>query len=312
MVLSFLWNPSSLHAQQTASHFNLIPLGVKGGLDESNLSAYLVGAAGSADYVCLDAGTLLSGARVAGKNGLFKGQPSTFLRTHVKGYLLSHPHLDHVAGLILNSPDDTAKNIYGLPFTLDVLQQHYFTWKSWANFGDAGETPQLKKYHYVSLPIAKDTSIANTQMTVTAFPLSHASPGQSTAFLLKQEDAFLLYLGDTGPDSVERSNRLQQLWQAVAPLVKNRQLKAILIEVSYSNQQPDQQLFGHLTPKWLMKELGVLQNLAGDGSLVNLPLVITHSKAFAEQERKLQEEIKKANRFGLRLIFPQQGKRYRF
>jgi len=38
--------------------FSVIPLGVRGGLDESNLSAYLVAAKGSEDYISLDAGPL--------------------------------------------------------------------------------------------------------------------------------------------------------------------------------------------------------------------------------------------------------------
>ncbi len=38
--------------------FKVIPLGVKGGLDESNLSAYLVAASDSNQFICLDAGTI--------------------------------------------------------------------------------------------------------------------------------------------------------------------------------------------------------------------------------------------------------------
>jgi 3',5'-cyclic-nucleotide phosphodiesterase len=302
----------NVQAQSKKHNFSVIPLGVKGGLDESNLSAYLVSAAGTDQYVCLDAGTLFSGARIAANNGLFKGTPSSFLRSDVKGYLLSHPHLDHVAGLILNSPDDTVKNIYGLPFTLKVLQENYFTWQSWANFGDAGQLPQLKKYHYVSLPLEKDTLLANTSLSVSTFPLSHATPGESTAFLLKNGSAYLLYLGDTGPDSIEHSNRLRHLWQSVAPLVKKGQLKAILIEVSYRNSQPDQQLFGHLTPRWLMKEMEVLRSFTGPEVLNGLSLVITHSKLFGEQEAQLQKELKHENSLGFRLVFPNQGDMYRF
>ena len=312
LIFFVLFSPSTLPAQSKQHRFSVIPLGVKGGLDESNLSAYLVSAAGTDQYVCLDAGTLFSGARIAANNGLFKGTPSSFLRSNVKGYLLSHPHLDHVAGLILNSPDDTTKNIYGLPFTLKTLQENYFTWQSWANFGDAGQLPQLKKYHYVALPAEKDTLLANTPLSVSTFPLSHATPGESTAFLLKNGSAYLLYLGDTGPDSIEHSNRLKHLWHSVAPLVKSRQLKAILIEVSYRNSQPDQQLFGHLTPRWLMKEMEVLRSYTSPDLLNGVSLVITHSKLFGDQELQLEKEIKNENSLGFRLVFPKQGKKYRF
>ena len=281
-------------------------------MDESNLSAYLVGAAGSRGYVCVDAGTVHFGIEKAIKNGALRGSVSSVLKKEIKGYLISHPHLDHVSGLVLNSPDDSAKNIYGLPFVLNTLKEKYFTWQSWANFGDEGESPLLKKYHYASLEEAREVALENTPMSVTAFPLSHSTPGQSTAFLIKNATSYLLYLGDTGPDSLEHSTRLSNLWQIVAPLIKSRQLKAIFIEVSFLNEQPDTQLFGHLTPKWLMQEMSILKEKTGAGSLKNFPLVITHSKYFGGEERKLRAQLKKENKLQLKLIFPGQGKRMQF
>jgi len=50
--------------------FKVIPLGVKGGLDESNLSAYLIAPEGSDTYVCLDAGTIYNGVAKAFANKL--------------------------------------------------------------------------------------------------------------------------------------------------------------------------------------------------------------------------------------------------
>lgn len=301
-----------LKAQPDAARFSVIPLGVKGGLDESNLSAYLVSAAGRRDYICLDAGTLRAGAGVAVRKRSFAGSAPQLLRQGIKAYLISHPHLDHVAGLILNSPDDTVKNIYGRSFTLNALQQHYFTWQTWANFGDRGQAPLLKKYHYAPLSEGHETALPEAGLGVTAFPLSHAAPGESSAFLIRSENDYLLYLGDTGPDSVEHSTNLFRLWQTVAPLVKNRQLRAIFIEVSYFNEQPDTQLFGHLTPQWLMREMAILGQLAGPDALNGFPVVVTHSKYFGRENQRLQAQIKKANRLKLKLIFPDQGTAYSF
>jgi cAMP phosphodiesterase len=311
IVLLLLFYPYTLMAQNQKTSFSVIPLGTKGGLDESNLSAYLVGTAGSSDYVCMDAGTLYRGATKAIQKGVFTGTASSVVR-NIKAYLISHPHMDHVSGLIINSPEDAAKNIYALPFTLKTLQEKYFSWQSWANFGDAGEPPLLKKYHYVALPEGRDTLLQNTTMSVTAFPLSHSNPGESTAFLIRSDDHYLLYLGDTGPDAVEHSERLLHLWQKVAPLVKSRQLKAIMIEVSYPNEQPDQQLFGHLTPRWLMQEMSVLNGLTGEGALNGFPLVVTHSKSLGKDELMLRAQVEKENKFKFKLIFPEQGSLYRF
>ncbi len=156
-------------ASPAAPAFTVVPLGVRGGLDESNLSSYLVAAAGSNAYICLDAGTLYAGIRKAVENGVFPPPIATVLRSSIKDYFISHPHLDHVAGLIINSPDDSAKNIYGLESCLKVLQEKYFTWQSWANFGDEGEKPQLKKYHYVTMQPGEEITADRTPLRVRAF-----------------------------------------------------------------------------------------------------------------------------------------------
>lgn len=294
-------------SQQTPYSFKVIPLGVKGGLDEGNLSAYLLAAQGSDDYVCLDAGTVYDGLQKAVDKGLFKKPAVDVLKNNIKGYLISHPHLDHVAGLIMNSPADTVKNIYGTTATLSVLQKHYFSWESWANFGDAGEKPMLKKYHYVTLEPQTETTLSKTLLTVKAFKLSHSRPYESTAFLINSNDHYLLYLGDTGADTVEQSNSLHVLWQAVSPLIKAGKLKAIFIEVSFDNEQPEKLLFGHLTPKLLMSEMNELASLSGVENLQKVAIAITHIKPSERREALIKKELDTANKQRLKLVFPQQA-----
>jgi cAMP phosphodiesterase len=309
-TLSVLLCLSSLtaSAQKQKPAFTIVPLGIKGGLDESNLSAYLVAPKGSANYICLDAGTLNYGIEKAVKNDVFKVPAEKVLRQYIKGYFISHAHLDHISGLIINSPDDSTKNIYGLASTLETAKTHFFTWASWANFTDDGEKPQLKKYSYKPLDPGKEINIDNIEMTVKAFPLSHSNL-TSTAFLVKSGDAYLLYLGDVGSDAIEKSQNLRNLWQAVAPLVKSKQLKGIMIEVSYPNSQPEKSLFGHLTPKLLMDELKVLGSYTGVENLKGFNIIITHVKPPEEKIKKLKQELKAGNSLGLNLIFPKQGKK---
>lgn len=306
--LFFFLGSLQLFAQKPA--FEVIPLGVKGGVDEANLSAYLVAPTHSKDYVCLDAGTIHAGIEKAVENKLFKVSSSEVLRKYIKGYLISHAHLDHVSGLIINSPADSSKTIYATEKCMEMMKNHYFNGETWANFGDSGLGFPLKKYHFQTLNLGEETKITNTQMTVKAFPLSHVNPFESTAFLIKNEENYVLYLGDTGPDVVEKSNDLGQLWKVVAPLVKEKKLKGIFIEVSFPNEQPDSALFGHLTPKHLMNELQKLEELSGKGSLRNFKIVITHLKPPSQNMAKIKEQLQKENKLGVNLIYPEQGKRF--
>lgn len=310
LLLCLLLISANVFAQKEKTSFQVVPLGIKGGIDEKNLSAYLVAPTNTKDFICLDAGTVNAGIEKAIENKVFKVSTSEVLRKYIKGYLISHAHLDHVSGLIINSPADSSKTVYATEKCMEMMENHYFNDQTWANFGDKGVGFPLKKYHFQTLSLGEETPIANTKMTVKAFPLSHVNPFESTAFLIKNEESYVLYLGDTGPDSVEKSDKLKNLWTAVAPLVQNKQLKGIFIEVSFPNGQPDQFLFGHLTPNHLMKELHVLENLAGKGSLKDFNIIITHLKPPAKNITKLKEQIKIQNDLRLKIIYPQQGKKF--
>ncbi|MBO0357340.1 3',5'-cyclic-nucleotide phosphodiesterase [Hymenobacter sp. BT186] len=299
-------------AQSTAPSFTVVPLGVKGGLAENNLSAYLVAPAGSTRYVCLDAGTVYSGVEKAVANKVFAAPAGDVVRINIKAYLISHAHLDHVAGLLLNAPDDTPKSIYGLENCLTTIQNDYFNWQAWPNFGNGGNPPALGKYHLRTLVPQQEAAIENTPLWVQAFPLSHGKPYQSAAFLVRHQNSYLLYLGDTGADAVEQSHNLYAVWQAVQPLVKARQLKAIFIEASYPNEQPEKQLFGHLTPTWLMTEMQALSQLTGPAALRGLPVVVTHIKPTPGNEATIKKQLQEANKLQLKLVFPEQGQPLKF
>jgi len=61
IILSFV--TLFVYISSQAQHFDLIPLGIYGGEQEDNLSAYLVGAPKDTAFLCLDAGTINTGIR---------------------------------------------------------------------------------------------------------------------------------------------------------------------------------------------------------------------------------------------------------
>jgi cAMP phosphodiesterase len=290
-----------------AQSFKVVPLGVKGGLDESNLSSYMLAAFNSNAYICLDAGTVYHGLSQAVSKGVFLKSAENILKENIKGYLISHAHLDHVAGLLINAPADSEKFIYSSPFVINAFKSKYFSWVNWANFADEGEKPQLGTYHYMSLELNKEVALKNTEMFVTAFELSHGNPYKSLAFLIRYKDYYVLYLGDTGADIIEKSKDLEHLWKTIAPLVKAKKLKAIFIETSFPNSQADNKLFGHLTPKWFYAEMINLSKFTGINILRHFPVVITHRKPHQNNEQIIKTELLEGNFLKLKLIFPKQG-----
>jgi len=305
--------------------FDVVSIGARGGIEDGNLSAYMIAPHGDPRAVMCDVGALVNGLRVADDKGAFDSvtvpADSAYTRVghvltqQIKGYLISHAHMDHLAGMIAASPDDSKKPIYALPSVTGDIEQTYFNWEAWPNFGNRGKEPQLKKYDYRDLPAGQKVDMAETGMSVTAFPLSHGGV-ESTAFLIESGDDALLCFGDTGPDEIEKSTAIADVWTAIADKVRDKQLKAVIIEVSYTNAQPDNLLFGHLTPAWLLKSLKGLEEKAGAGSLKDLPVVISHIKYSLKKGALPQEEIlgelTAGNDLGVNFIIPEQGMKWQF
>lgn len=304
--------------------FDVIVLGALGGIQDGNLSSYLIRPHGDRNAIACDAGSLVNGLKVAQDKGVFgdvkvpEGSTDSVighvLKNDIKGYLISHAHLDHVQGLVIASPDDSNKTIYGLPSVSAQIEQTYFNWKAWPNMLDRGQQPHLKKYHLEDLKPGETKDLAGTTMTVTPFPLNHGG-AESTAFLIESGDDAILCFGDTGPDEVQKAFNMQTIWKAVADKVKQRKLKAIILEVSYTSDRPDNLLFGHMTPKWAHKTLHVLDQEAGGNTLKGLPVVVSHIKYSLSDEQPqeaIRKELEAGNDLGVQFVIPDQGALYHF
>jgi 3',5'-cyclic-nucleotide phosphodiesterase len=326
LLVSILFLSWRLHGGQTtdkqSSIFELITLGDSGGIQDGNLSAFLLRVLSEPNYIALDAGTLVNGINVALSNNAFANLPiktdntlsqtGNILHHHIKGYLISHGHLDHVAGLLIASPDDNNKPIYALKSVNQTMSDTYFNWQAWANFTDRGTPPLLKKYQIIDLVPQQATILQDTQLKVTAFSLSH--PLESTAFVIEHQNNVFVYFGDTGPDEVEKQGKLLTVWQYLAKQMQTKTLRGIAIEVSFDNQRPDNLLFGHLTPKWLMSELTRFYRLVYDKKqFEDMKIIISHIKYSLKNsidpKVKIKQQLEQANELGFNFIIAKQGQR---
>lgn len=294
--------------------FHIIVLGCMGGPYEDNMSGYLLSADGATNFIALDGGSLLAGiAKALQAGNLTALSAKQLLIEHVKAYLISHAHLDHIAGLVINSQIDKKKDIYALDETIDHISAHIFNGKIWPNYGSEGEGA-LHKYTYHRVLPEKAFAIKESPFSATPFILDHPEPHQSTAFLIEAFGKYLLYFGDTASDRKCKNKKLAPIWQKIAPLINQGLLKGILLECSYAHANSAEIIFGHLDTHTMIEELRELGKLCK--SLVGLKVVVTHRKQLSVASEKaphvIEKELNHLNDLGLTFIFPKQGDKITF
>ena len=289
--------------------FEIVFLGTLGGGYTDNLSSYLVRSIKSPYYACLDAGSPLTGLKKAIESNQIshtKGNEFAIMKNNIMAYIISHAHLDHVAGLALQSCYDKDKNIYATAETIKDLETHLFNSRIW---------PKLKNLHFNALPFNQTTKINKTKLIVEPFLLNHPGQYHSSAFLIQHNDQYLVYFGDTAPDALEEERRLYAIWQKITPLLKEKKIKAIFIECSLPNEVPDKVLYGHLTPKYLMGELRTVATMVNpefpEAAFQGTKVIITHIKPTEKEgtnaSKTIIDQLEKLNDLAIDFLIPEQG-----
>jgi cAMP phosphodiesterase len=314
----------------SSASFKCVVLGSGGGIKENNLSAYLLAAHHSGDFICLDAGTVYTGIEEAVKMGNFNDlilppeekttKAGYIFREQIRGYLISHAHLDHIAGLVISSPAIKQANIYGSSQTIESLKSNIFDWETWPNFANEGPGLKLNVLNYHTLIPGQELPVEGTDFKVTAFRVSHQEPYESSAFLIENKGDFVLYIGDTGADTIENEGRLGVIWNAIAPVIRQGKMKGIFMECSYPDEQPEDQLYGHLTPRLFFEELSRLSSIVDPDNqkkaLKDIPLIVTGIKPTwkqgGDQRYLIYKQLLLKNTLGVKILIPEQGQLIEF
>lgn len=354
--------------QQKCS-FSAIVLGNYGGLTEENLSSVLISHNASNAFLALDAGSLLYGLRAfLNANNMLSNnyaQSNTYLsfpfpdwtlgnemaragfilRNHIWGYLLGHAHLDHINGLVIDSPEDfftdvdqmidnttkRAKPIVGLNSTLQTLQEDVFNGRLWPDLPKITkqywyEQVNADEIYQVNDLLALNPNIRHPilyeqwkDITVKVYRLCHENLN-STAFLFDSaaESNQLIYFSDTGVSSSTTDQQcnwqdvLNSIWSDAA--LNPQILSAIFIELSASDESPISKMYGHLRPVDLIKSLSYLKTIRSMDSLSHIKVIINHIKpsfnAGEDPSIRIKTQIDNdAKTFGVdaQFIFPSQG-----
>jgi ribonuclease BN (tRNA processing enzyme) len=204
-------------------------LGASGSVgQEKNTATFLLD-----DFLLLDAGSVSRSLSSEAQNKI----------SHI---FLSHAHLDHIKSIPFFIDNINIKNrkksitIYSGREVIADLRKHIFNNRIWPDFSVIPSKERgLIRYHPVSTrgctPVGK--------YRVYASKVSHTVPAYG--FLIEDpKGRCLVYSGDSGPT--------EKIWRRM----KGRQIKALIIEVSFPNAWQEMALLsGHLTPGLLKKEI---------------------------------------------------------
>jgi len=208
-------------------------LGCSGGIGKNcHTTSYLLNA-----NVLLDAGTGV-------------GKLSLDEMTGIKHVLLTHAHLDHMAGLALMLGTIYEKALHSVTVhapqsVLNVLKTHIFNWQLWPDFN---QLPDKENPILVFNELKPDNSFSIEGLEVTPILLSHTV--DSYAYLINNSSATLCFCGDTGPTA--------KLWDVLNDIDAGNQ---IIVEASYPNSEAELAgQSGHYTPSLLAADIAQLKH----------------------------------------------------
>jgi len=166
-------------------------------------------------------------------------------RDNVRDIVLSHAHLDHIAGLPLFIDDlysalTEPVVVHATADVIDVLERDIFNWSVYPKFSElANEFGPVMAYR--SFDLGSAFSVQHLQVTPLA--VNHRVP--TAGFIISDGRSTVAMSGDT--------SAMDAFWPTVN---ETEQLTALLIECAFPNELEDlAEISHHLTPRSLAAEL---------------------------------------------------------
>lgn len=184
------------------------------------------------DRVAFDAGSLAMAA-----NSVQKDQ--------IRDIVLTHAHLDHVAGLPLFIDDlfaviDEPIRIYATAEVVEVLERDIFNWSVYPKFSELSNKNGCVMEYRNFRP---GVEFKIKHLSVRAFEVNHKVP--STGFVVSDGVSTVLLTGDTA--------ELNGFWETANSIDG---LSAIFVECAFPDELEDlADISHHLTPKRVAAEL---------------------------------------------------------
>lgn len=188
------------------------------------------------DKVAIDAGSLAMAA-------------TDEMRRELRDVVLTHAHLDHIAGLPLFVDDlfaalDTPIKVHALQDVIDVLERDVFNWSVFPRFSEL-KTRTGRAIEYRPVELGREFEIADLSFRLIS--ADHKVP--SAGVLVRDSSSSIAITGDTA--SLTGLKNID---------VEAEDLRAILVECAFPDELKDiAKSSHHMTPSILSEELAALR-----------------------------------------------------
>jgi ribonuclease BN (tRNA processing enzyme) len=184
------------------------------------------------DCVAIDAGSLAMAT-------------SKVHKEKIRNVVLTHAHLDHIAGLPLFVDDLFAVLrepicIHAVPKVIETLERDVFNWSVYPRFSELkNEFGDVLSYH----PFQSEIEFQVAHLNIKPIEVNHKVP--TVGFIISDDKTKIAISGDTASTD--------KFWEI---LNKEEKLDALLIECAFPTQLNELACSSHhLTPRVLEKEL---------------------------------------------------------
>lgn len=184
------------------------------------------------DTVAIDAGSLAMAA-------------SRDQQVGIRDIVLTHAHLDHIAGLPLFLDDLFSElsepvTVHAAQSVINILEESVFNWEVYPRFSElSNANGPVLRYK----PFSPSGEFKVKHLTFRALAVNHKVP--SFGYVISDSSATIVLSGDTA--------EMDGFWSVVN---ETADVSAILLECAFPNELEDlAQVSHHLTPKRLKTEL---------------------------------------------------------
>lgn len=165
-------------------------------------------------------------------------------RRSIGDIVITHAHLDHIAGLPLFIDDQFSEleqpiRVHATPEVIEILERDIFNWSVYPRFSELSNScGPVMKY----CPFEQGTSFSVGRLNFRSLEVNHKVP--CSGFIISDGSVSIGLTGDT--------SNMDGFWRAVT----RERLSALLIECAFPDELSElAEMSHHLTPKALAGEL---------------------------------------------------------